>query len=284
MKMRSRQLSLVDLPPADGRHAERGSRKEQSLQSVYGPDCESLLLNLDTSLSVHARSQMFSWTQGLLQSLVPCKVLMCALHGGDSGASKADSFSTLVGAGTSLGELLLRDPAALPSLIKTWRQHNFVPVIRELRDVPALAGSRLELELGRIGATELLIHGSRDVDTEVGSLFVFADQAGTFAEREAYLVQLIVPFLDAAWIRSQARARSEGSGCVARGGSGALTEREREILRWICHGKSNWEIGAILDISPLTVKNHVKKILRKLNVVNRAQAVGKALDARIISP
>jgi DNA-binding NarL/FixJ family response regulator len=32
------------------------------------------------------------------------------------------------------------------------------------------------------------------------------------------------------------------------------------------------------------VKNHVQKILRKLNVVNRTQAVGKALEARIIVP
>ena len=61
-----------------------------------------------------------------------------------------------------------------------------------------------------------------------------------------------------------------------------VTLREQEILHWVSHGKSNYEIGTILDISPLTVKNHVQKILRKLNVVNRAQAVGKALDLRIL--
>ena len=58
---------------------------------------------------------------------------------------------------------------------------------------------------------------------------------------------------------------------------GVLTRREHEILGWIYHGKTNIEIGMILRISPLTVKNHVQKILRKLNVVNRTQAVGKAL-------
>jgi DNA-binding CsgD family transcriptional regulator len=65
---------------------------------------------------------------------------------------------------------------------------------------------------------------------------------------------------------------------------GVLTPREQEILRWVYLGKSNGEVGAILKISPLTVKNHVQKILRKLNVVNRTQAVGKALDTRILSP
>ncbi len=63
-----------------------------------------------------------------------------------------------------------------------------------------------------------------------------------------------------------------------------LTSREQEILGWIYLGKSNFEIGTILSISPLTVKNHVHKILRKLNVVNRAQAVGKALERRLIEP
>ncbi|MND01496.1 Transcriptional regulatory protein DegU [compost metagenome] len=63
-----------------------------------------------------------------------------------------------------------------------------------------------------------------------------------------------------------------------------LTVRETEILKWIYHGKSNIEIGMILSISALTVKNHVQKILRKLNVLNRTQAVGKALALRILNP
>jgi DNA-binding CsgD family transcriptional regulator len=50
----------------------------------------------------------------------------------------------------------------------------------------------------------------------------------------------------------------------------------------VSRGKSNYEIGAILDRSPLTVKNQVQRILRKLDVVNRAQAVGKALELRIL--
>lgn len=61
-----------------------------------------------------------------------------------------------------------------------------------------------------------------------------------------------------------------------------LTGREVEILEWVQEGKSNQEIGLILNISPLTVKNHVQKILRKLNVRNRAQAVSKATAMRLI--
>lgn len=53
---------------------------------------------------------------------------------------------------------------------------------------------------------------------------------------------------------------------------------------WIRLGKSNFEIGTILGISPLTVKNHVQKILRKLNVRNRTQAVGRTLALRFLDP
>ena len=99
----------------------------------------------------------------------------------------------------------------------------------------------------------------------------------------AYLVQLLAPSLHAAWVRTQLTKRAETGGEKAAGGS-VLTVRELDILKWIYLGKSNFEIGAILKISPLTVKNHVQKILRKLNVVNRTQAIGKSLELRILNP
>jgi DNA-binding CsgD family transcriptional regulator len=54
-----------------------------------------------------------------------------------------------------------------------------------------------------------------------------------------------------------------------------LSEREVEILDWIAMGKTNPEIGLILDISAFTVKNHVQRVFKKLDVSNRAQAVSK---------
>ena len=60
-----------------------------------------------------------------------------------------------------------------------------------------------------------------------------------------------------------------------------LTAREIEILNWVEKGKSNNEIAQILSISHLTVKNHVQKILRKLNVQNRAQAVARGISLNL---
>ena len=52
-----------------------------------------------------------------------------------------------------------------------------------------------------------------------------------------------------------------------------LTRREREVLALMCEGLSNKLIGRRLKIAPSTVKVHVSKILRVLNVSNRLQAV-----------
>jgi DNA-binding CsgD family transcriptional regulator len=65
-------------------------------------------------------------------------------------------------------------------------------------------------------------------------------------------------------------------------GNRILTGRELEILHWVYEGKSNMEIGMILGISGLTVKNHVQNILRKLNVQNRTQAVAKGLSLNLL--
>ena len=63
-----------------------------------------------------------------------------------------------------------------------------------------------------------------------------------------------------------------------------LTARETEILHLIYQGKPNIEIGATLGINPLTVKDHVRKILRKLQVRNRTQAIAKAITLCIVVP
>jgi two-component system NarL family response regulator len=57
---------------------------------------------------------------------------------------------------------------------------------------------------------------------------------------------------------------------------GPLSGREREILQLVAQGDSNREIAAQLFISETTVKAHLRSILEKLHVKNRAQAVAHA--------
>jgi DNA-binding response OmpR family regulator/DNA-binding CsgD family transcriptional regulator len=57
-----------------------------------------------------------------------------------------------------------------------------------------------------------------------------------------------------------------------------LTAREAEILMWVSRGKTNRDIGMILDSSPRTVNKHLEHIFEKLGVTTRSAAVSKALQ------
>lgn len=60
----------------------------------------------------------------------------------------------------------------------------------------------------------------------------------------------------------------------------ALTDRELGVLDYVARGLTNKEIGAALSISENTVKNHVKRILFKLDIENRVQAAALLLQER----
>lgn len=57
-----------------------------------------------------------------------------------------------------------------------------------------------------------------------------------------------------------------------------LTFREAEILMWISRGKTNKEVGLILETSPRTVNKHLEHIFEKLGVVTRAAAVSMVMQ------
>jgi len=245
-------------------------------------ELESLVLNMDASLRVHARHQFFTWTQGLLQNLLKHELLICAARNAEPMSFHVESFSTSPLEPGPFSELFRQDTSMVPHLIKTWEDHYFQPVICETANAGPFEHSALARELNRVGASAVLAHGTCDMSGGPASFFTFACRSGTFGPREVCFVELVVPFLHQAWVRTQINRPAESAG-VNPPQANPLTSREREILKWIHLGKSNIEIGTILEISPLTVKNHVQKILRKLNVQNRTQAVGKAMALRILS-
>jgi two-component system NarL family response regulator len=61
-----------------------------------------------------------------------------------------------------------------------------------------------------------------------------------------------------------------------------LSKREMEVLESVASGKGNREIARTLDISEGTIKFHVKSILRKLDVIGRAEAIAVATRRGII--
>jgi len=61
-----------------------------------------------------------------------------------------------------------------------------------------------------------------------------------------------------------------------------LSGREKEILTLVARGSNNKEIAVLTYVSETTVKSHLKRILEKLNVKNRAQAVAIAMEQGLL--
>ncbi len=62
----------------------------------------------------------------------------------------------------------------------------------------------------------------------------------------------------------------------------ALSSRELECLRWVGAGKTDWEIGKIMSLSPTTVKSYVDQARRKLGARTRPQAVARLVLSGLI--
>ncbi|WP_067461667.1 response regulator [Actinomadura macra] len=65
---------------------------------------------------------------------------------------------------------------------------------------------------------------------------------------------------------------------------GALTEREREVVRLVGRGLSNGEIAGELSVSPLTAKTHVSRAMGKLGVRDRVRLVVLAYESGLVIP
>ena len=95
--------------------------------------------------------------------------------------------------------------------------------------------------------------------------------------RHAYFLELLLAQLHLALGRLPA-PRDPDTPAPAR----PLSAREAEIVRWLRAGKSNDEMGRILGISALTVKNHLQRIYRTLGVGNRAHALARCMELRLL--
>ena len=105
-----------------------------------------------------------------------------------------------------------------------------------------------------------------------------ADAVRTVARGDA----LLAPAVTRRLIERYVRRRPADASLAGR--FQQLTERELEVLQLLTRGLSNAEIGAQLFLSAATVKTHVTRLLAKLHVRDRVQAVVLAYEAGIVEP
>ncbi|MDG4862727.1 response regulator transcription factor [Streptomyces sp. T-3] len=166
-------------------------------------------------------------------------------------------------------------------------------VLMDVR-MPVMDGIEATAQLTADSGTRVLILTTFDLDEHVYD--ALAAGAGGFllkdvtAERlfdavrvvaagEALLAPTVTRRLIAEFARQRPTPSARPSARLA-----ALTPRETQVLRLIAEGLSNPEIAGRLHVSEETVKTHVSRILTKLGLRDRTQAVVAAYESGLVVP
>jgi transcriptional regulator EpsA len=244
-------------------------------------ELDMLLLNFEAAVRVRHRSDFFSWMQGVFQALIQHEVLVCALDDPGARTYRIDWISSIPLDEAHFAALSEQGRGLIHQTIGLWEKTGHRPMLLQRREARSDATPTLVGELRRLQLDNAIAHGVPGLDARACGFFFFARIGGGIGPQHLPAVELAVPYLHAAWLRACCAGGKRAAQASAVSTREILTAREIEILSWVEQGKSNGEIGQILGISPLTVKNHVQKILRKLNVQNRAQAVARAINLNL---
>jgi transcriptional regulator EpsA len=196
----------------------------------------------------------------------------------------------------------------MASLFQRWLASDQQPLVIEGKDLPT--GCPTLASLSRCA----LVHGIKDHRSRYDCIYLFLGSAELGSPFSRQLCRVALPFIDTGFrqlpdrgqkhvVEEQAADDDEfasssfgdcpftdassnsgfadtgfgestwGDAAAGERGS-ALSARELEIMQWVRMGKTNSEIAMILHLSTFTVKNHMRRIYKKLDVLNRAQAVG----------
>ena len=253
--------------------------------SLSAEDIQHFHVTLTRSVAVRSHFDALLWLQGDMQRYLPHNILVAAWGDFQSGAIQHDIISTLKGVRSINSDPQVINPLLL-SLFTRWSKFGRRPLALNSGDSDfQLVGRGLTCALGSalLSMHCALVHGICDERGSHDCLYVIFSDAQQFTNAARSAMGLALPYVDAALRQLKHLPHQEHlQGASAGGPDGAtpapdhdLSERESQVLYWVTLGKTNPEIGLILEISAFTVKNHMKRIFKKLDVFSRAAAVGK---------
>lgn len=227
---------------------------------------------INASLAIHTPEQFCAWMRGDLQRIFPHGMMVCGVGEIENLGSRVRQIIACNFPREYIQTVQHPDGLTRSPLIAQWIETRR-PVLFEMTNRHADA-AWLE-NFKRFDLRNMAAHGLCDMQSHTTSYFAFAQIPGKLTPRHAGLLEMLVPHLHVALTRALSGAKQQPS--PGQPAPSALTGRERQILQWMSAGKTNWEIAQVLHISENTVKNHVQRILIKLKVNTRAQAVAKGL-------
>ncbi len=251
----------------------------KTMSNLDASDMNHKILNslMYESLHIHSHLDFMLWLQSDFQKYITHEVMIAAWGDFSLGIIYVDIVSVIPGARTgkissvNLTQLLQR-------LFENWKKHDQKPFSLSFDQ-----GVFHDHELGCIEANinlkmmkSAFVHGIKDFRGGHDCLYVFISSANKMPILFKKAFSMLLTFIDCT-LRQLEHLPQQLPRKVEKPVEveivGTLSDREEEIMAWVKIGKTNQDIALILDISPFTVKNHLQRIFKKLDVLNRAQAV-----------
>jgi len=254
------------------------------------------------AVKLHTHLDLFMWMCGDIQYFMPHDVLVAAWGDFERSAFQIDVISAIPGvrtARTSSAELA----PLLRGLFKRWIGTARQPFALSVGEVGFLLPQEHQQDdISRTlrGMRVALVHGISDQRDRNDCLYAMFSKSSQHEVTARRAIDVMLPHIDTA-LRKVAHLPPQrttphleltgtppvnthaiGQGpIVVPPGEPLMSDREKQIMQWVERGKTNSEIGTILDISAFTVKNHLQRIFKKLDVYNRAQAVSRFKDSNV---
>jgi transcriptional regulator EpsA len=260
---------------------------------------DALLTLFGAALSARSQLGWSQWLQGEIQAVLPHHALIAAWGDFASGDLAYDVITRSPGLSMHALSKDIIEPLA-QTLFDQWIAAGQVPLAVDTRCLSSAGSVLLPL------SPCVMAHGVQDRRSGQDCLYIFVGPDDLASIYSRNLCRMALPFIDTAFrqlsdrgqpVASQTMSETGfsnssfaqcgavpadsvehgdpvwGEGQAGERGS-TLSARELEVMEWVRMGKTNSEIAIILNLSMFTVKNHMRRIYRKLDVLNRAQAVG----------
>lgn len=235
---------------------------------------------IQESLRVRSHFEFSLWSQGNVQQFLPHDIMIAAWGDFSLGLIYFDIVSALPGVQTEQIHNANLTPL-LKRLFNYWKDDARAPFILKMDQ-----GMFNDSELARNALNghfkhmkSALVHAIKGGRGRHDCLYVLLSASNALPTSSMSMLEALLPYIDSSLrqldhlpeqVHDHHSADEQPEHYI-----GTLSTREMEIMEWVQNGKTNYEIGMILDISAFTVKNHLQRIFKKLDVMSRAQAVAK---------
>ncbi|HWN21683.1 MAG TPA: response regulator [Gaiellaceae bacterium] len=191
------------------------------------------------------------------------------------------------------GVLVVDDDEALLKLVQRILEASGIEVTTAAAGESALAAARrerpalviLDVHMPGLSGYEVCRVLREEHGAELPIMFLSGERtesydrvAGLIMGADDYMTKPFAPDELLARTRRLIRRR-----VAAGAGRGSLTSREREVLQLLAQGRTQHEIAHSLVIAPKTCAKHIERILEKLKVHSRAQAVALAFREELVA-